>query len=142
MKTTLNYAAVALVLALTGCTVPAQKPAADAQSCKADNQMQQTTLFFGLNRPAGKAITADEWQQFVDRDVTPRFKDGLTVFDARGQWLGNDGTVAREQSKALMLIHGKDAQSETNIEALRGIYKSRFAQESVMRVDQPVCVQF
>ncbi|MFO4007112.1 DUF3574 domain-containing protein, partial [Enterobacter hormaechei] len=27
-------------------------------------------------------------------------------------------------------------------EALRGIYKSRFAQESVMRVDQPVCVQF
>ncbi|MGS6571055.1 DUF3574 domain-containing protein, partial [Enterobacter intestinihominis] len=25
---------------------------------------------------------------------------------------------------------------------LRGIYKSRFAQESVMRVDQPVCVQF
>ncbi|MGS6571569.1 DUF3574 domain-containing protein, partial [Enterobacter intestinihominis] len=24
----------------------------------------------------------------------------------------------------------------------RGIYKSRFAQESVMRVDQPVCVQF
>jgi hypothetical protein len=50
--------------------------------------------------------------------------------------------VAREPSKALMLIHGKDAQSETNIEALRGIYKSRFAQESVMRVDQPVCVQF
>ena len=71
--------------------------------------------------------------------MTPRFRDGLTVFDARGQWLGNDGKVAREPSKALMLIHGKDAQSEKNIEALRGIYKSRFAQESVMRVDQPVC---
>ncbi|HFJ2449758.1 TPA: DUF3574 domain-containing protein, partial [Klebsiella pneumoniae] len=27
-------------------------------------------------------------------------------------------------------------------EALRQGYKSRFAQESVMRVDQPVCVQF
>jgi Protein of unknown function (DUF3574). len=142
MKTKLGGAALALALALTGCVAPAQKNTADAQSCKADNQMQQTTLYFGLNRPAGKDITAQEWQQFVDRDVTPRFKDGLTVFDARGQWLGNDGTVAREQSKALMLIHGKDAQSETNIEALRGIYKSRFAQESVMRVDQTVCVQF
>ena len=109
---------------------------------KADNQMQQTTLYFGLNRPAGAQITGNEWQQFVDQDVTPRFRDGLTVFDARGQWLGNDGKVAREPSKALMLIHGKDAQSEKNIEALRGIYKSRFAQESVMRVDQPVCVQF
>ena len=104
--------------------------------------MVQTTLYFGLSRPAGKDITAQEWQQFVDRDVTPRFRDGLTVFDARGQWLGNDGTVAREQSKALMLIHGKDAKSEEGIEALRNTYKSRFAQESVMRVDKPVCVHF
>lgn len=56
------------------------------------------------------------------------------MFDARGQWLGNDGSVAREQSKALMLIHGKDGGSEEGIEALRNLYKSRFAQESVMRV--------
>ncbi|MGU3522329.1 DUF3574 domain-containing protein [Enterobacteriaceae bacterium C23F] len=142
MKLKTGLAAAVLAMALSGCTAPSQKTVADTQSCKAENQMQQTTLYFGMSRPAGKDITAQEWQQFVDRDVTPRFKDGLTVFDARGQWLGNDGTVAREQSKALMLIHGKDAQSETNIEALRGVYKSRFAQESVMRVDQPVCVQF
>jgi hypothetical protein len=149
MKIKIGYAAIALAFALSGCTATASKtvvsqPAAtaDTQNCKADNQMQQTTLYFGLSRPAGKDITSQEWQQFVDKDVTPRFKDGLTVFDARGQWLGHDGKVAREQSKALMLIHGKDAQSESNIEALRNVYKSRFAQESVMRVDNPVCVQF
>ena len=89
--------AMALVLAglLSGCVAPAAKraPAADANACPADNAMVQTTLYFGLSRPAGKDITAQEWQQFVDRDVTPRFRDGLTVFDARGQWLGNDGTV-------------------------------------------------
>ncbi|HKS33394.1 MAG TPA: DUF3574 domain-containing protein, partial [Enterobacteriaceae bacterium] len=113
-----------------------------AADCAADNQMMQTTLYFGLNRPAGEAITAAEWQSFVDADVTPRFRDGLTVFDARGQWLGNDGKAAREASKALMLIHGKDARSNSDIDALRGIYKARFAQESVMRVDQKVCVQF
>jgi len=128
------------ILLLAGCNAPFHSTADN--TCKADNQMQQTTLYFGLNRPAGEAITGQEWQQFVDQDVTPRFRDGLTVFDARGQWLGNDGKVARESSKALMLIHGKDAQSESNIETLRGIYKQRFAQESVMRVDQPVCVQF
>ncbi|ALZ97122.1 choline dehydrogenase [Leclercia adecarboxylata] len=128
------------LLLLAGCNAPSHNTADN--TCKADNQMQQTTLYFGLNRPAGEAITGQEWQQFVDQDVTPRFRDGLTVFDARGQWLGNDGKVARESSKALMLIHGKDARSESNIEALRGIYKQRFAQESVMRVDQPVCVQF
>ncbi|QMR77610.1 DUF3574 domain-containing protein [Enterobacter sp. RHBSTW-00175] len=131
---------VAALFMLAGCNAPAHNTT--DTTCKVDNQMQQTTLYFGLSRPAGKDITGQEWQQFVDQDVTPRFRDGLTVFDARGQWLGNDGKVAREQSKALMLIHGKDAVSEQNIEALRGLYKSRFAQESVMRVDQPVCVQF
>ncbi|HDR2864810.1 TPA: DUF3574 domain-containing protein, partial [Enterobacter asburiae] len=130
---------VAALFMLAGCNAPAHNTT--DTTCKVDNQMQQTTLYFGLSRPAGKDITGQEWQQFVDQDVTPRFRDGLTVFDARGQWLGNDGKVAREQSKALMLIHGKDAASEQNIEALRGLYKSRFAQESVMRVDQPVCVQ-
>lgn len=41
-----------------------------------------------------------------------------------------------------MLIHSNDAKSEQGIEALRNTYKTRFAQESVMRVDQPVCVHF
>ena len=93
-----------------------------------DKSMQKTTLTFGLS-PAGKDITAEEWRQFVDRDVTPRFRDGLTVFDAHGQWLGQNGQVVREQSKALMVIHGHDAQSEAGIEALRQGYKSRAAQE-------------
>jgi len=134
-----GMAALVLVALTAGCTTVTAPQTTD---CAADNQMVQTTLYFGLNRPAGDAITAAEWQRFVDGDVTPRFRDGLTVFDARGQWLGNDGNVAREASKVLMLIHGKDARSNSDIEALRGIYKSRFAQESVMRVDQKVCVQF
>ena len=91
---------VAAFVMLAGCNAPAQHAA--VETCKAENQMQQTTLYFGLNRPAGAQITSNEWQQFVDQDVTPRFRDGLTVFDARGQWLGNDGKVAREPSKALM----------------------------------------
>ncbi len=45
--------------------------------------MVQTALLQG-SEPA-KDITM-KWQQFVDRDVTPRFRDGLTVFDAHGQW--------------------------------------------------------
>lgn len=86
---TFRQGAMALVLAglLSGCvaggssSTSAPKPGV----CPADKSMVQTTLYFGLSRPA-KDITAEEWQQFVDRDVTPRFRDGLTVFDAHGQW--------------------------------------------------------
>ncbi|WP_437614217.1 DUF3574 domain-containing protein [Erwinia sp. V71] len=136
---------VASALLLGGCVAPAKKavpPVAPVTACAQGDAMTQTTLYFGLNRPAGPAITATEWQAFIDNDVTPRFKDGLSVFDAKGQWLGNDGKLARENSKALLLIHGTDKESEGRIEALRSLYKQRFAQDSVMRVDAPVCVAF
>ncbi|SMB55450.1 conserved exported hypothetical protein [Serratia proteamaculans] len=144
MKNTLLLAtAVTAVLLLSGCVAPVsntvqQKPA----NCSIGDPMTQTTLYFGLNRPVGPVISAAEWQSFVDGQVTPRFKDGLSVFDAKGQWLGNDGKLARENSKALMLIHAPGKESETNIEALRSSYKQQFAQDSVMRVDAPVCVAF
>lgn len=136
--------AVAITLLLSGCVAPVQKasPLKPEATCIIGEPMTQTTLYFGLNRPAGPVITAAEWQTFVDQQVTPRFKDGLSVFDAKGQWLGNDGKLARENSKALMLIHSPDAASEQNIEALRTRYKQQFAQDSVMRVDAPVCVAF
>ncbi|MFS7184896.1 DUF3574 domain-containing protein [Serratia proteamaculans] len=135
--------AVTAALLLSGCVAPVpntvqQKPA----TCSVGDPMTQTTLYFGLNRPVGPVISAAEWQSFVDRQVTLRFKDGLSVFDAKGQWLGNDGKLARENSKALMLIHAPGKESETNIEALRSSYKQQFAQDSVMRVDTPVCVAF
>ncbi|MTD28859.1 DUF3574 domain-containing protein [Erwinia sorbitola] len=132
-----------LLLALSGCTTsPRATHHAAIPACTVGDAMTQTTLYFGLNRPQGAAITEAEWQAFVDTDVTPRFKDGLTVFAAKGQWMGNDGKLARENSRALMLIHTTDKTSEQGIEALRAIYKQRFAQDSVMRVDSPACVAF
>lgn len=132
-----------LVLALSGCTAPS-RPASQITTplCSVGDAMTQTTLYFGLNRPQGAIITEAEWQAFVDSEVTPRFSAGLTVFAAKGQWLGNDGKLAREDSKALLLIHATDKASEKGIEALRAIYKQRFAQDSVMRVDAPACVAF
>lgn len=81
MKLPQTAAALIVAALLTGCVAPSEKSAArvDNNVCPADNAMVQTTLYFGLSRPAGKDITAREWQQFVDRDVTPRFRDGLTV---------------------------------------------------------------
>ncbi len=142
-NTPLLAMAVAAVLLLSGCVAPVQKNSQQKPTiCRVGDPMTQTTLYFGLNRPAGPVISAAEWQSFVDRQVTPRFKDGLSVFDAKGQWLGNDGKLARENSKALMLIHAPGKESETSIEALRSSYKQQFAQDSVMRVDAPVCVAF
>ncbi|ALV94165.1 MULTISPECIES: DUF3574 domain-containing protein [Pantoea] len=137
-----------LVLSLAGCQAPStsheQIPpnTAPVAVCGSGDIMMQTTLWFGMNKPKGGTVSSSEWQQFVDNDVTPRFKDGLSVYDGKGQWLGEGGKLARENSKALMLIHQPDRSSSESINTLRDIYKKRFDQESVMRVDALVCVAF
>lgn len=45
----------------------------------------RTTLYFGLARPKG-SVTELEWQIFLRDEVTRRFPDGLTVWEAEGQW--------------------------------------------------------
>ena len=54
--------------------------------CGASSAPQvRTTLYFGLARPKG-AVTELEWQLFLRDEVTKRFPDGLTVWEAEGQW--------------------------------------------------------
>ena len=61
--------------------------------CGASSAPQvRTTLYFGLARPKG-AVTELEWQIFLRDEVTRRFPDGLTVWEAEGQWRTPAGTI-------------------------------------------------
>jgi hypothetical protein len=97
----------------------------------------RTELYFGRNIPKGGTVSESDWQKFVDEVVTPRFPDGLTVLDADGQWRGKDGSIAREESKVIVLLYPRKLRKEMNskIEEIRAEYKRRFQQEAVMRID-------
>ncbi|MEG3133674.1 DUF3574 domain-containing protein [Rouxiella sp. T17] len=155
MKTPALLAAF-VALTLTGCAATHPAPQAPfppkavevaatpapALTCKTGNLMTQTTLYFGLSRHNAAPVSASQWQSFVDKEVTPRFKDGLSVFDAKGQWLRSEGVVIKENSKALLLIHADNADAQKKIHEIRELYKQRFQQDSVMQVDNPACVDF
>lgn len=104
--------------------------------------MVRLELVFGTARPSGRTVSQAEWIDFLETDVTPRFPAGLTVLDGLGQWQGGDGRITREQSKVLVIWHEPGDRSEADIEAIRGAYKRRFDQESVMRVESVDCVSF
>jgi hypothetical protein len=99
-------------------------------------------LLFGLGRRDGTEIGEADWRAFLDAEVTPRFPDGLTVLSGYGQWRNSAGAIAKEKSMTLVIWHRPSADSEARIEAIRAAYKSRFAQESVLRVDGLSCVSF
>lgn len=137
-----------LSLLLVGCQAPSPSSPSYPPStrpvpvCAGGEVMMQTTLWFGLSKPQGGNVSALDWMNFVDKEVTPRFRSGLSVYDAQGQWLGENGQLAREKSKALVLIYQFDSDSNSRVEALRARYKKQFGQESVMRVDTPACISF
>lgn len=104
--------------------------------------MVRTELFFGLGRKGAPDVSDQEWRQFIDQEITPRFPDGLTILDARGQWRGEDGAVQREPSHVLILLHKRDDESDAKIEQIRRLYRERFAQDSVLRTDMMQVVSF
>ena len=73
---------------------------------------------------------------------TPRFPDGLTVLDARGQWSGAEGLVQKERSKVLVILAPPGGDEMRLIDEVSDEYKARFAQESVLRVVSDACVSF
>jgi hypothetical protein len=108
---------------------------------KGSLRFARTELYFGTARPDG-AITDEEFQAFIDREVTSRFPAGLTVVKAEGQFWAEDGTLVKEQSYILILLYPYETFSKatTRVEQIRNLYKDRFDQQSVLRVDAPFVV--
>jgi hypothetical protein len=99
----------------------------------------RTTLYFGLARPKG-AVTELEWQIFLRDEVTKRFPDGLTVWEAQGQWRTPAGTLDHEQSKVLLLVHADTGEARQSVQALIETYRKAFDQQSVLWESARVCV--
>jgi hypothetical protein len=133
-------------LFIGGChSRPSSSPdltASTVDEAAAGSVMMRTELYFGLSRAGGDEITPEQFSAFVAEVITPRFPDGLTIVDASGQWRDSSGNVTRERSKILIVLHAPGAESARAIEEIRDQYKSRFGQESVMRVNSMARVAF
>jgi Protein of unknown function (DUF3574) len=99
----------------------------------------RTTLYFGMARPKG-SVSELEWQMFLRDEVTSRFPEGLTVWDADGQWRGPSGSIDHENSKVLLLVHPDTAEARGSLQAVIERYRKMFEQQSVLWETARVCV--
>ena len=99
----------------------------------------RTTLYFGLARPKG-SVSELEWQIFLRDEVTRRFPEGLTVWEAEGQWRTPAGTIDHEQSKILLLVHPDTAAARQSVQSVIEAYRKTFEQQSVLWESARVCV--
>jgi uncharacterized protein DUF3574 len=107
--------------------------------CASSAPQIRTTLYFGLSRPKG-SISELEWQIFLRDEVTKRFPDGLTVWQAEGQWQNPAGSIDHEQSKVLLLVHTDSPAARQSVQAVIQAYRKAFDQQSVLWESSRVCV--
>lgn len=107
----------------------------------------RSELYFGIDAEPGGTVPspAEEahWRDFLDREVTPRFPDGLTVLDGYGQWRPAGAAMPiRQPAKVLVLLHEDTPARRAAIEAIRRAWKRETGHESVLWAWQRVEVSF
>ena len=104
-----------------------------------------TKLYFGLG-PADhpeQGVSEAKWRDFLDREVTPRFPDGLSVVEVYGQWQGaKQSSPERLRSKLLIVDYPDTQENRDKVDAIRSAWKKMTGDQSVLRVSQPVDVSF
>jgi len=139
MPAWMGAGALAFGIILGGLTmhVATAQPVA-VQTCGSAVPQLRTTLYFGGARPKG-SVSELEWQLFLRDEVTPRFPNGMTVWDAEGQWRGPGGEIGHERTKVLLLVHPDSEAARQAIRAVIEKYRKAFDQESVLWETSRVC---
>jgi hypothetical protein len=105
--------------------------------------MVTAELLFGRNVGDRLGVSDAAFADFLAREVTPRFPDGMTVVDARGQWRDSErGRIVREPSKLVLLTFRDDAAKRESLSTIVDIFKDRFRQQSVLTSLRTSCVTF
>jgi hypothetical protein len=127
--------AAGALLLLSACAQPGTPP-----SCIAPlKPALEVSLYFGRDKPAGGQVSDVEWASFVTEIVTPQFPAGHSIVDAGGQYRDSSGRIVRESSKLVVIIVFDAPAHRTKVTSIVDTYVKRFGQESVLRVERPVC---
>lgn len=105
----------------------------------------QAELYFGTTQDDGYPYSDEEFLNFLDTEVTPRFPAGLTLLTGLGQWQSDEGNSSQERSQVLIILYPPDPSGATStlLEEIRDEYEQQFNQQSVLRADTyPVCTSF
>ncbi len=99
----------------------------------------EADLYFGRGIDGGAEVSEADWARFVADEVTPRFPDGLSVFDVAGQYRDPTGEFVREKTKLLVVVVFDAPAHVLKVQSIANAYNSRFGQHSVFRVERPAC---
>ncbi len=126
--------AVLLLPALAGC---GNETAQEEKS-----EMVQTAIYLGRNIPGDGEVTEADFQLFLEQVVSVEFPLGMTVFDTYGQMMRDDGSIEKQSTKVILLVHSNDDASLEAVERVISAYRDRFGGPQAMRTTSPIEAEF
>jgi len=131
---------LALALTTAACFPGARGRTLSASLGPAPTHLER--LYFGRNIADTAVVSDSAFGTFVRDVLTPKFPEGATVYDASGQWRAPNGTLVREPSYVVELLHPATPESEALVQGVIDAYKTRFAQQAVLRLVSSVQATF
>lgn len=142
MQILTNRIAILTLTVVSLCTTAATAIEPQSRRPLVGEIWARTELYFGTDRP-GANVTDAQFMQFVDKEVTPRFPDGLTLLGGYGQFLNSNSRLIKERSKVLILFYPLNLKNANEkIQDIQDRYKKMFQQESVLRSDSLTQISF
>lgn len=105
--------------------------------------MISVEMLFGRKIGDRVGVSEADFARFAAREITPRFPDGLTIIDARGQYRDTERVrLIREPSKLMLLTFRDDPQKRAALAEIAESYKTTFKQQSVLTTVRETCATF
>lgn len=126
---TILIAAALLILSTIGC--------GGSKSTATKAQWLRTEIYCGRGIPAGGQVSEQQFADFLDKVVTKEFPKGMTVFDAYGQMEKTSGTIVKQPTKVILVVHEKSGENSAKVQKVAEEYRSKFGNPQVMHISSP-----
>ena len=97
-----------------------------------------THLYLGTGVPGGGTVDEGALARFIDGAVAEAFPDGLTRYEATGQWRGANGHPVHERTVVIEVVHHRGDAAAAAVTTLAKDYRERFHQEAVLVTEGPL----
>jgi hypothetical protein len=114
-------------------------------ACALPNQKAMFVLqfFFGQTQKNGQPVPEQTWTSFLQNTITPRFPDGLTVYNTYGQSMNSTThKLTREVTKMVMIATDNTAATRTRTIQIIDAWKKTANQDSVGLMTSTSCAMF
>ena len=124
---------------LITCCSPCGTPTGSSPKTSSP-KWQLYKLYFGMSSDRGD-ISEQDFKNFLDTAITIRFPEGLTIYDASGQW-NEKNQILHEKTKVIEIAAYDSSNVLNKVNAIRTSYKTIFHQSSVLLIRENVLVDF